>query len=69
MEMMPSEPAEDLPMGMTPITPEVGKTTANPVGMYLTVAGIVALIGSGIYSPIGVLRRKIGRWGCCLDAL
>ncbi|MCE2506686.1 MAG: hypothetical protein J4F36_09545 [Nitrosopumilaceae archaeon] len=57
-ETFPSEPPENLPEGMTPITPEVGKTS-TPVGPYLTFASVLVLIGTGIYSLIGLLKRKI----------
>ena len=57
-ETIPSEPPENLPEGMTPITPEVGKTT-TPIGNYIIVASIVVLVGTGIYSLIGFLKRKI----------
>ena len=58
LETFPSEPPENLPEGMTPITPEVGKTS-TPVGPYLTFASVLVLIGTGIYSLIGLLKRKI----------
>lgn len=50
------EPLEDLPEGMTPITPEV-RRTATPAGNYMIIAGIAVLIGSGIYSIICSLKR------------
>lgn len=50
-ETFPSESPENLPEGMTPIAPEVGKTS-TPVGPYLTFASIIVLIGTGIYSLI-----------------
>ena len=57
-ETIPSEPPENLPKGMTPITPEVGKTS-TPAGPYMIVASILVLIGSGIYSLVGFLKRRI----------
>ncbi len=62
IETVPSEPPENLPEGMTPITANVGRTT-TPVGNYMIIAGIVVLIGSGIYSLISSLKRKIRRRG------
>ena len=57
-ETIPSEFPENLPEGMTPITPEVGHTT-TPVGNYMIIASIIVLIGTGIYSLIGFLKRRI----------
>ena len=57
-ETFSSEPIENLPEGMTPITPEVGKTS-TPAGPYLTFASILVLIGTGIYSLIVFLKRRI----------
>ena len=56
-EIIPSESPENLPEGMVPITPEVGKTT-TPVGNYMIVASILVLIGTGIYSIIDFLKRR-----------
>lgn len=56
-EEVTSEPLEDLPEGVTPITPVVGKTT-TPVGGYMMAAGILVLIGSGIYSLARLLKRR-----------
>ena len=56
-EEVTSEPLEDLPEGVTPITPTVGRAT-TPVGGYMMVAGIVTLVGSGIYSLAGYLKRR-----------
>lgn len=56
LEEVPSEPPEDLPEGMTPITPEVGRTT-TPVGNYMMVTGIAVLIGSGIYYLVRSMKR------------
>lgn len=61
-EVVTSEPPEDLPEGMTPIVPTVGKST-TPVGGYMMGTGIVVLIGSGIYSLARFLARRIGRRG------
>ena len=57
-ETIPSEPPENLPKGMTPITPEVGKTS-TPAGPYLIYASILVLIGTGIYSLVSFLKRRI----------
>jgi len=43
---------------MTPITPVVGKTT-TPVGNYMIIVSILVLIGTGLYSLVGFLKRKI----------
>jgi len=43
---------------MIPIIPEVGKTS-TPVGNYVIIASILVLIGTGIYSLIGFLKRRI----------
>ncbi len=59
-ETIPSEPPEDLPEGMVPITPEVGKTT-NPVGPYMMAAGVLVLIGTAVYSLTGFLKGKIAK--------
>ena len=60
-EEVTSEPREDLPEGVTPITPVVGKTT-TPIGVYMMAAGIAALAGIGIYSLARSLKRRgIGR--------
>ena len=59
-EEVTSEPLENLPEGVTPITPVVGRTT-TPVGGYMMAAGITTLIGSGIYSLARSLKRGIGR--------
>ena len=56
-ETIPSEPLDNLPEDMTPITPVVGKTT-TPVGIYLVIASVFVLIGTGIYSLIGFLKRR-----------
>ncbi|MCE2498728.1 MAG: hypothetical protein J4F28_07060 [Nitrosopumilaceae archaeon] len=61
-EVVTSEPLEDLPEGVTPITPTVGRTT-TPVGVYMVAAGIAVLIGSGIYSLARSLKRGTGRRG------
>lgn len=58
IETIPSEPTENLPDYMTPISPEVGKTT-TPIGNYMIVTSIIVLIGSGIYSLIRFLKRII----------
>ncbi len=57
IETVPSEPPGNLPEGMTPIAPNVGRTT-TPVGFYMIIAGITVLVGSGIYSLIGSLKGK-----------
>ncbi|MCV0366200.1 MAG: hypothetical protein K5798_02905 [Nitrosopumilus sp.] len=57
IETIPSEPPENLPDYMTPIRPEVGKTT-TPVGIYMIVASILVLIGTGIYSLVRFLKRR-----------
>ena len=57
-ETIPSEPPENLPEGVIPITPVVGKTS-TPVGPYLIYASILVLIGTGIYSLVGFLKRRI----------
>ena len=59
-KIIPSEPPENLPEGMVPITPEVGKTI-TPVGNYMIITSILVLLGTGIYSLIGFQKRKIGR--------
>ncbi|KEQ56884.1 hypothetical protein SCCGRSA3_02005 [Marine Group I thaumarchaeote SCGC RSA3] len=56
-ESIPSEPPENLPEGMTPIMPEVGKTS-TPAGPYLIFASIIVLIGAGIYSMISLANRR-----------
>ena len=56
-ETFSSEPTENLPEGMVPITPEVGKTS-TPVGPYLIYASVLALIGTGIYSLVGFMKRR-----------
>ena len=56
-ETIESEPPENLPEGMTPITPEVGKTS-TPLGPYMIFASIIVLFGTGIYSLVGFMRRK-----------
>ena len=56
----PSEPPENLPKGMTPITPIVGKTS-TPLGIYLIFASILVLIGTGIYSLVNFLKRRMRR--------
>lgn len=56
-ETFPSEPPENLPKGMTPITPEVGKTS-TPAGPYMIFASIIVLIGTGIYSLVNFLKRR-----------
>ena len=61
-EEVASEPPGDLPEGMTPIVPTVAKAT-TPVGGYMMAAGIVALVGSGIYSLARSLARRIRRRG------
>lgn len=61
-EEVTSEPPENLPEGVTPITPTVGRTT-TPVGPYMVAAGIFVLVGSGIYSLAGYLKRRIGGRG------
>lgn len=60
-ETIPSDPPENLPEGMVPITPEVGKTS-TPVGPYLSFASVLILIGTGIYSLIGFLKWRIRKW-------
>ncbi|MCG8531298.1 MAG: hypothetical protein MI749_11590 [Desulfovibrionales bacterium] len=62
LEEVTSEPPENLPEGMTPITPTVGRTT-TPVGPYMMAAGVSVLIGSGIYSLAGYLKRRTGGRG------
>ena len=57
-ETIPSEPPEDLPEGMVPITPEVERTT-TPVGNYMIITSILVLIGTGIYSLVGFLKRRV----------
>lgn len=57
-ETIPSEPPEDLPEGMVPISPEVGRTT-TPVGNYMIIASILVLIGTGIHSLAGFLKRRV----------
>ncbi|MCV0409623.1 hypothetical protein [Nitrosopumilus sp.] len=57
-ETIPSEYPENLPEGMTPITPEVGKTS-TPVGNYMIITSILVLIGTGIYFLMGFLKRRI----------
>ena len=59
-ETIPSEPPENLPKGMTPITPIVGKTS-TPLGIYLIFASILVLIGTGIYSLVNFLKRRMRR--------
>lgn len=59
-ETIPSEPPKNLPDGMTPITPEVGKTS-TPVGPYMIFASILVLIGTGVYSLIGFLKARTGK--------
>ncbi|KAF6245443.1 hypothetical protein [Nitrosopumilus sp. b2] len=59
-ETITSEPPKNLPEGMTPITPEVGKTS-TPVGNYMIIGSIMVLIGTGIYSLIGFLKVRIGK--------
>lgn len=61
-EVVTSEPPGDLQEGMTPIAPTVAKAT-TPVGGYMMAAGIVALVGSGIYYLARSLARRIGRRG------
>lgn len=56
-ETIPSEPPENLPKGMVPITPEVGKTS-TPAGPIIIYGSILVLIGTGIYSLIGFLKRR-----------
>ena len=58
IETIPSNPPENLPEGMVPITPEVGKTT-TPVGPYMIVTSILILVGTGIYSLVYFLKRRI----------
>ena len=58
LEITTSEPIEDLPEGMVSITPTVAKTT-TPIGNYMIIASILVLIGVGIYSLIGFLKRKM----------
>ena len=57
-ETIPSTPPENLPEGMTPITPEVGKTS-TPAGPYMITASVLVLIGIGTYSLVGFLKRRI----------
>ena len=57
-ETFSSEPPEDLPEGMVPITPEVGKTS-TPIGPYMIYASSLVLIGVGIYSLVSSLKKKI----------
>lgn len=57
-ETIPYEPPENLPSGMTSITPEIGKTS-TPVGNYVTIASILVLIGTGIYFLVCFLKRRI----------
>ena len=58
-ETITSEPPENLPEGMVPITPTV-KTT-NPVGNYMIIASILVLIGTGIYWLIGFQKLRGGK--------
>ena len=44
------------------VTPVVGKTT-TPAGPYTMVAGVAALVGSGIYMARSLKRRAWGRGG------
>ena len=60
IETIPSAPPENLPEGMVPITPEVGRTT-TPLGNYLIIASILVLIGTGIYSLVCFLKRRDGQ--------
>lgn len=57
LEEVTSEPPEDLPESVTPITPTVIRAT-TPIGGYMMAAGITALAGSGIYSLAGYLKRR-----------
>ncbi|AFS82586.1 hypothetical protein [Candidatus Nitrosopumilus sediminis] len=57
-ETIPSEPPKNLPKGMIPITPEVGKTSI-PTGPYIIYASIFVLIGTGIYSLSGFLKGTL----------
>jgi len=59
-EIIPSEPPENLPEGMIPITPEVWKTT-TPMGNYMIITSIIVLLGTGIYSLISFQKRRIGK--------
>ena len=56
-ETITSEPPENLPEGMIPITPVVGKTT-TPVGIYMIIASILVLMGTGLYSLVDFLKRR-----------
>ena len=60
IETIPSAPPENLPKGMTPITPEVSKIS-NPAGPIMIIMSILVLIGTGIYSMIGFLTRSTGQ--------
>ena len=62
LEEVTSEPPGDLPESVTPITPTVVRAT-TPVGGYMMAAGITALVGSGIYSLAGYLKRRTGGQG------
>lgn len=57
IETISSPPPENLPEGMIPITPEVGRTT-TPVGNYVIIVSILVLIGTGIYSLTNFLKRR-----------
>ena len=56
-EEVSSEPPENLPEGMVPITPEVGKTL-TPIGNYIIIASVLTLMGTGIYSAISFFKTK-----------
>ena len=57
-ESITSEHQEHGYRDMIPITPTVGKMT-NPVGVPMIIVSILVLIGTGIYSLIKILKRKI----------
>ena len=56
-ETIPYEPPENLPKGMIPITPVIGKT-ATPIGIYLIIASILVLVGTGFYLLISFLNSR-----------
>ena len=60
IETFPSEPPQNLPKGMVPITPEVGKTS-TPIGIYMIIVSVLVLIGTGIYSLIDFQKRRTGK--------
>ena len=54
------EPTEHPLNQDTPIITDVGKTT-TPAGNYMIVAGIVVLLGCGVYYLFSFVKRKIGQ--------